>query len=67
MNTVEKLLAATKDIWRQYNKHPFVLGIQNGDLDREKFRFYIVQDYVYLQDYAKTFAIGVAKAKSHET
>lgn len=67
MNTVEKLLAATKDIWRQYNKHPFVLGIQNGDLDREKFRFYIVQDYVYLQDYAKTFAIGVAKVKSHET
>ena len=44
MNTVEKLLAATKDIWRQYNKHPFVLGIQNGDLDKEKFRFYIVQD-----------------------
>ena len=48
MNTVEKLLTATRDIWRQYNKHPFVLGIQNGDLDREKFRFYIVQDYVYL-------------------
>lgn len=67
MNTVERLLAATEDIWRQYNKHPFVLGIQNGDLDKEKFRFYIVQDYVYLQDYAKTFAIGVAKAKSHET
>lgn len=66
MNTVDKLLNATKDIWTAYNKHPFVLGIQNGTLDREKFRYYIIQDYLYLADYAKTFAIGVAKAQSLE-
>lgn len=66
MNTVERLLDATKEIWRKYNEHPFVLGIQNGTLDKEKFRYYIIQDYLYLEDYAKTFAIGVAKAKSLE-
>lgn len=64
MNTVERLLDATKDIWKAYNEHPFVLGIQNGTLDKEKFRYYIIQDYLYLEDYAKTFAVGVAKAKS---
>ena len=64
MNTCERLLDAAKDIWKKYNEHPFVLGIQDGTLDKEKFRYYIVQDYLYLEDYAKTFAVGVAKAKS---
>ena len=64
MTTCEKLVAAAADIWENYNRHPFVLGLQNGTLDREKFRFYMVQDYLYLKDYAKNFAIGVAKAKS---
>ena len=66
MNTVERLLDATTEIWKAYNEHPFVLGIQNGTLDKEKFRYYIIQDYLYLEDYAKTFAVGVAKAKNLE-
>ena len=67
MNTVDKLLAAAAEIWKSYNEHPFVLGIQNGTLDKEKFRYYMIQDYLYLEDYAKTFAVGVAKAKSLRT
>lgn len=67
MNICERLLDAAKETWAAYNVHPFVLGIQNGTLDREKFRWYIIQDYLYLWDYAKVFAIGVAKAKSLET
>ena len=63
-NTTERLLEATSEIWKAYNEHPFVLGIQNGTLDKEKFRYYMIQDYLYLEDYAKTFAVGVAKAKS---
>lgn len=65
--TTDILLEAVRDIWESYYEHPFVLGLQNGTLDREKFRFYIVQDYLYLEDYARTFAIGTAKAKSLET
>ncbi len=66
MTITEQLLAATKELWNAYNEHPFVLGLQNGTLDREKFRFYIIQDSVYLMNYAKVFALGVAKAKSQE-
>lgn len=44
-----------------------MLGIQNGTLERDKFRYYIMQDFLYLKDYAKTYAVGVAKAKSVET
>lgn len=61
MKTTERLLAATTDLWHSYYDHPFVQGIQNGDLDKEKFRFYTIQDYLYLLDYVKVFAIGLSK------
>lgn len=67
MNIETQLLDATAELFRAYNQHPFVLGIQNGTLDREKFRYYLIQDCLYPEDYAKTFALGVAKAKSLET
>lgn len=66
MNIIERMLEATSDIFEKYNEHPFVKGIENGTLDKDKFRFYIIQDYLYLEEYAKVFAIGVAKAKSLE-
>lgn len=42
MKTVERLLEVTKDIWNSYNQHPFVKGIEDGTLDKEKFRYYII-------------------------
>ncbi len=67
MKTTERLLTAAKDIWAAYSEHPFVLGIQNGTLDQEKFRHYIIQDFLYLEEYTKVFALGIAKATSPET
>lgn len=67
MTTVERLLETSKDVWSQYHTHPFVCGIRDGNLEKRKFRNYILQDYRYLYDYTKIFAIGVAKAKSRET
>lgn len=66
MAVVDRLLAAAKPIWDSYHDHPFVKGIEDGTLDKEKFRYYILQDYLYLEEYAKVFAIGVAKAESLE-
>ncbi|WP_293009493.1 MULTISPECIES: thiaminase II [unclassified Oscillibacter] len=62
-NTTQRLLDAAKDIWADYHAHPFVRGIADGTLDREKFKHYMVQDYLYLLDYARVFALGVAKAR----
>ncbi|MDO4633717.1 MAG: thiaminase II [Eubacteriales bacterium] len=67
MTTVERLLDAAKEIWNRYYEHPFVKSIEDGTLEKEKFRYYIIQDFLYLEDYAKSFAIGIAKAKSVET
>ena len=66
MKTTQRLLDASKEIWAGYHVHPFVSGIADGTLDREKFQFYMIQDYMYLIDYAKVFTIGVAKARDME-
>ena len=66
MNTSwERLLADSKDIWDLYYMHPFILGLQNGDLDPDKFTFYILRDYLYPR-YARFSQWALAKAKSHE-
>ncbi|MCI5791950.1 MAG: thiaminase II [Lachnospiraceae bacterium] len=63
----DMLIESVKDIWDGYDRHPFVTGIADGTLDKEKFKYYMIQDYLYLIDYAKVFALGVAKASDKET
>lgn len=67
MTTAERLFDVSKDIWEQYHAHPFVKGIADGSLDKEKFKYYMIQDYLYLIDYTKVFAVGAAKGKDLET
>ena len=47
--------------------HPFVQGIGRGDLDPERFKFYITQDYAYLIDYARVLALAAARAPQLDT
>ena len=63
MTTTERLLNVSREIWEAYHEHPFVQGIADGSLEKEKFKYYMIQDYLYLIDYTKVFAIGAAKAK----
>lgn len=62
MKTTEILLERTHELWNEYKRHPFVLALRDGTLDRELFRNYIIEDTLYLYDYARVFAIGTAKA-----
>ena len=62
-----RFLQRTAGLWDAYLDHPFVQGIADGTLDQDKFRFYMIQDYLYLVDYARVFALGVAKAKDMES
>ena len=39
------------------------IGTPDGTLPEEKFRYYMLQDYLYLFDYARVFAYGVVKAR----
>jgi thiaminase/transcriptional activator TenA len=49
-------------IWEANFNHPFVQGIGAGTLAKDKFIFYLKQDYLYLIDYSRYFALIVARA-----
>lgn len=61
-----RLHDAAASVWEACLRHPFVTGIGNGTLDMEKFRYFMLQDYLYLFDYARVFALGVVKARDPE-
>ncbi len=62
MLLTDYLFNESKKIWDEYLKHPFIVEMGKGTLDKEKFRSYLVQDYLYLLDYAKVYAMGLIKS-----
>jgi thiaminase/transcriptional activator TenA len=51
-------------LWQAVFDHPFVRGIGDGTLSQERFEFYLKQDYVYLIDFSRVFALAGAKASA---
>jgi thiaminase/transcriptional activator TenA len=47
--------------------HPFIVGVGNGTLDVERFKYYVKQDYVYLIDYSRVLALATACAPDLKT
>lgn len=58
----DRIIEGSRSVWESFHDHPFVRGIADGTLPKEKFQYYMLQDYVYLLDYAKVFSVGAAKA-----
>ena len=66
-------MSATAGLWRAIEPiyaailaHPFLRGLTDGSLDREAFRFYAVQDALYLRDFARALSIAAARAPREE-
>lgn len=59
----DTMKAMAEPVWRAIQQHPFVRGIGEGNLDRDKYEFYLKQDYVYLIDFGRVFALASAKAR----
>jgi thiaminase/transcriptional activator TenA len=47
--------------------HPTVRGIGDGTLEERRFRAWLVQDYLFLLDYVRLFALAAARAPDAET
>jgi thiaminase/transcriptional activator TenA len=62
MSFYAELRRETDAIWQAIFTHSFVRGIGDGTLPIEKFRRWLVQDYLYLIEYSRLFALGAAKA-----
>ena len=67
MSGSQRLLAAGADIWEEQKSHPFVVELAAGTLEPAAFEHWIRQDYRYLQDYARLFALAGTKARDEAT
>jgi len=54
-------------IWQQCLDSEFLRKLENGTLDEACFKGYIVEDSLYLREYAKVFAWGMTRAKTMDT
>ncbi len=67
MEFSDRLLEAGDDLWEAQYRHPFVVELAEGRLEEDAFRHWIRQDYRYLLDYARVFAIAGTKAPDEAT
>ena len=63
----EQLRSEAEPIWRQIFQHPFLKEIKDGTLPEETFRYYLIQDYLYLEGFGRTVALALAKAPTSQT
>ena len=63
MSFSQELLEDAQDIWEAQMEHPFVGELADGTLKEGAFRHWIKQDYRYLIDYARVFALASARAR----
>ena len=54
-------------IWAQIIEHPFLAALQSSTLPIENFRFYILQDYLYLGAFGRAAAAALSLAPDTET
>lgn len=54
-------------IWRAIEGHPFLRELHAGTLPMDRFSYFILQDYVYLLDFAQVLCQGAAKSPDLET
>jgi len=66
MSFSRELKSKAEKVWEDGYNHPFVQELGKGTLDRERFKFYLLQDYLYLLQYAKVFATAVIKSDTEE-
>lgn len=60
------LWSSIGSIWNAILLHPFIKGLTSGDLDQERFKFYVVQDALYLREFARALSIAAARAPSDQ-
>lgn len=64
MDIFDRLRAAASDDWRAYVDHDFVRRLGAGTLPEAAFRAYLVQDYLFLIQFARAYALAAYKSRT---
>lgn len=53
----KRLRADAGEAWRRYIRHPFVLALGDGTLAGAQFQNFLIQDYLFLIQYARAYLL----------
>ena len=67
MSLSAELWTANADLAAEALAHPFVTGIADGTLPRERFAGYVAQDAFFLEAFARAYALGLAHSPDRAT
>jgi thiaminase/transcriptional activator TenA len=62
MSFLARLKTEASAEWRAFTEHPFTAGLADGTLPETAFRHYLVQDYLFLIEFARAYALAVYKS-----
>jgi thiaminase (transcriptional activator TenA) len=57
-----RLWESISDIYGAILAHPFITGLTDGTLPEDSFSFYVIQDALYLREYARALAAVASRA-----
>jgi thiaminase/transcriptional activator TenA len=60
----DRLKQAAADDWTRYVDHTFVRVMGDGSLPESAFRTYLVQDYLFLIQFARAYALATYKSRN---
>jgi thiaminase (transcriptional activator TenA) len=64
MDIFDRLKTAATADWSSYVDHPFVRQLGAGTLPQAAFRSYLVQDYLFLIQFARAYALATYKCRA---
>lgn len=64
MNIFDRLKQAAAPEWDSYVNHEFVRQLGDGTLPEPAFRVYLMQDYLFLIQFARAWALAAYKSRS---
>mgnify|MGYP003314390775 FL=1 len=61
-----KLKNSCKKEWSEYTNHKFLIDLANNKLPNKNFKKYLVQDYIFLQQFLRILSLSVYKSTTFE-
>ncbi|QUM76219.1 thiaminase II [Moritella sp. 24] len=60
----QDLINACKEDWEAYTQHAFVQQLAQGTLSQPSYLHYLKQDFLFLKQYARAYALAIYKART---
>lgn len=60
----QDLIQACQNEWNEYTEHDFVQQLAAGELSHSSFLHYLKQDFLFLKQYARAYALAIYKART---